>query len=302
MNISKNYIALLFSFVMILSACTIEPSASVPVGNTTQHIANTSSGRNNVTVTFIDVGQGDSTLIQTANGVMLIDGGVRAAYDRIYEILHREGIYHIDYLVATHPHADHIGGLVPLIGDNNGIAIGAVIMPDVAHTTRTYENFLEALIAHNIHVIEPYPGQILELDDAVFTIVAPNAVGYSNLNNYSVVMIMDHGNNSFMFTGDAERESELEILYHFEEIFADVLRVGHHGSHTSSTAEFLDAVSPRYAVISAGEGNQFGHPHDVVMRRLADRGIITLITYELGDIVMISDRNNIEIVANQEVR
>jgi len=280
--------ALLTMLILALSACALEsaPNAVVQERATVQGTA---------TVTFLDVGQGDSTLIQTKNSAMLIDGGVRGAYEHILETLHRSGIYHLAYVVATHPHADHIGGLVPLIGNNNGISIGAVIMPNVAHTTRTYENFLTALIANDIHVIEPYAGKIIGLDDVIFTVIGPVSSGHRNLNNYSIVLVMDHGYNSFMFTGDAEHESEYEILDTFEDISVDVLRVAHHGSRTSSSAAFLDAAAPRYAVISAGLDNQYGHPHNVILNRLNERGIETLITFELGDIIMVSDGTTIEV-------
>ena len=276
----------LIALSFALSSCSAENIAAAPTE---------AADAGYVTVTFIDVGQGDSTLIRTENHAMLIDGGIRAAYQRIFATLWLEGISHLDYVVATHPHADHIGGLVPLIGNDNGISVGTVIMPNVVHTTRTYEMFLEALIESGVDVAEPYPGKVLELDGAVFTIVAPNSSGYGNLNNYSVVVIMDHGDNSFLFAADAERESELEILEYFEDISADVLRVGHHGSRTSSSPAFLDAVAPRYAVISAGKGNQYGHPHDVVVERLLERGVHIMVTYELGSIVMVSDGSDIEV-------
>lgn len=288
MKLKNLVFPILLILALVLSACEVEPiTAAPPTGGR-------AAAQGIATVTFIDVGQGDSTLIQTENGAMLIDGGVRSAYEHIANILRQSGITHLDYVVATHPHADHIGGLVPLIGNNNGISIGTVLMPNVAHTTRTYENFLTALISNDINVVEPYAGKLIELDDVMFTVIGPNSSGYRNLNNYSIVLIMDHGYNSFMFTGDAEQHSEYEILEAFDDISVDVLRVAHHGSRTSSAAAFLDAASPRYAIISAGLDNQYGHPHGIVMDRLNERGIETLITFELGDIVMVSDGNTIE--------
>jgi len=289
MKLRNLALPIMIILALTLSACAVEPVTAAPPA------AERTAAQGIATVTFIDVGQGDSTLIQTQNGAMLIDGGVRGAYEHISDILSRSGITHLDYVVATHPHADHIGGLVPLIGNNNGISIGTVLMPNVAHTTRTYENFLAALIAGEINVAEPYAGKILELDDVVFTVIAPNSSGYRNLNNYSIVLIMDHGYNSFMITGDAEQESEYEILAAFDDISVDVLRVAHHGSRTSSAAAFLDAAAPRYAVISAGLDNQYGHPHGIITDRLNERGIEILITFELGDIVMVSDGNTIEV-------
>ncbi|MCL2617895.1 MAG: MBL fold metallo-hydrolase [Defluviitaleaceae bacterium] len=285
---------LILTLCLILAACASEPLAASPLSAPAPP-ASASSAGGVVTVTFIDVGQGDSTLIRTANYAMLIDGGVRGAYEHISHILDAAGVSHIDYVVATHPHADHIGGLVPLIGNNNGISIGTVLMPNVVHTTRTYENFLQALIDNSINVVEPYPGKVLELDDTYFTVIAPNSSGYGNLNDYSVVIVMDHAGNSFLFAADAERESEAEMLRYFDDISADVLRVGHHGSRTSTKQEFLDAVSPRYAVISAGADNRYGHPHGVVLDRLARHGSRILITFELGDIVMVSSAEGISV-------
>ncbi|MCL2852796.1 MAG: MBL fold metallo-hydrolase [Defluviitaleaceae bacterium] len=289
----KYLLALIFALSLVLSACSTEPVAAAPADAPSILVEAPDIGL--VTVTFIDVGQGDSTLIQTENAAMLIDGGVRTAYPKISEILRREGISRLDYVIATHPHADHIGGLVPLIDSDNGIGIGTVIMPNLVHTTRTYENFLAALIDNQIDVQEPYPGKTLELDSAVFTIIAPNSSGYGNLNNYSIVMIMDHGDSSFLFAADAESDSEREILENFEDISADVLRVGHHGSRTSTSEEFLDAISPRYAVISAGADNQYGHPHHEVLDRLNRRGVYTLRTCERGNIEMVSGADGIRI-------
>jgi len=239
---------------------------------------------NDVIVSFIDVGQGDAALIQTHNMVMLIDGGPTDAGACVVRYIDSHGIFVIDYIVASHPHADHIGGLLTVM---DSFEIGTVVMPDVTHTTRTFERFIDAIEASEATVIFAEAGTIINMDDVVFTVVSPNSSGYDNLNDYSLIMRMVHGENSFLFTGDAEAISEAEVLYYGWNISADVLAVGHHGSRTSTTQDFLAAVNPRYAVIQLEADNPYGHPHDVVMRRL--EGFNVLRNDMHGNIRIVSD-------------
>jgi len=241
-------------------------------------------------VHFIDVGQGDATLIQTPSGTMLIDGGDNHMGDTVVDYLLHSGVYFLDYVIATHPHADHIGGLISVL---DSFPIGTLIMPNRAHTTLTFERFLDAIERNNVHVIEPIVGAVMELGDAVFTVVAPNSYGHAGLNDYSIVMHMAYGNVNFLFTGDAEAVSEREMLAYGHNISADILRVGHHGSSTSTIYEFLHEVDPIIAVISAGYGNPFGHPHNSVINRLYDRGVSIYRTDYHGHIVITTDGQNI---------
>jgi len=243
-------------------------------------------------VHFIDVGQGDSVLVQTNQGSVLIDGGDNHMGDRVVTYLRNAGISELTYVIATHPHADHIGGLIAVL---NEFPVGTLIMPPVTHTTRTFERFLDAIENNDVPLKEPVAGNTFSVGDAVFTIIAPNSSGHQNLNDYSVSVRIVVGSTSFIVTGDAEEISELEMIQAGHYLSADALRVGHHGSRTSTTQEFLDAVNPSIAVISVGRDNGHGHPHRVVMDRLQDAGIRIYRTDEHGHIVMVTDGTYISI-------
>jgi len=250
------------------------------------------SDANGLVVHFIDVGQGDATLIQTREGNVLIDGGDRHAGPIVARYLRSMGVRRIAYVVATHPHADHIGGLIYVLG---AFETGTIIMPNVAHTTITFERFIDVIEENNIPVREPVPGSTIDMGGAVFTIVAPNSSGHANLNNYSVSMTVSYGAISFLFTGDAEAEAENEMLEMGHNLSAQVLRVGHHGSRTSTTQRFFDAVSPLVAVISVGANNQFGHPHREVMNRLEAAETTILRTDRDGTIVISTNGRSLNI-------
>jgi len=243
-------------------------------------------------VHFIDVGQGDATLIRTGEGNVLIDGGDRHAGPTVVRYLRRARVRSIEYVVATHPHADHIGGLIDVL---NEFEIGTIIMPRVAHTTITFEDFIGAIEENNIPVMEPVVGSTINVGGVVFTIVAPNSSGYDNLNDYSVSMLVSYGDIRFLFTGDAESVSEAEMLARGHNLSAHVLHVGHHGSRTSTTQPFFDAVSPLVAVISVGADNPFGHPHREVMNRLEAAEITILRTDHHGTIVISTDGRTLTI-------
>jgi len=241
-------------------------------------------------VHFIDVGQGDAVLIQTTAGHVLIDGGDNHMGERVALYLQYAGVQELAYVIATHPHADHIGGLIEVL---NTLPVGTLIMPNVTHTTRTFERFLDAIEHNHISLREPVAGSTFYVGDAVFTIIAPNSSGHANLNNYSVSIRMVLGDTSFVFTGDAEVESETQMILAGHTLYSDVLHVGHHGSSTSTTQAFFDAVSPSIAVIQLGANNTYGHPHREVRERL--EGIRVYRNDEHGDIVLVTDGETITV-------
>lgn len=242
-------------------------------------------------VHFIDVGQADSILIQTPDGKsMLIDAGNNADGQAVVSYLKGQGVSKIDILVGTHPHEDHIGGMDNVI---NSFEIGQIYMPKVSHTTKTYEDVLTAISRKGLKITSPTPGSTFSLGEVRFTILAPNSSTYEDMNDYSIVLKMEYGNTSFLFTGDAEQVSENEIIAKGYNLKADVLKVGHHGSSSSTSQAFLDKVSPKYAVIMVGSDNNYGHPHKETMDKLEAKGIPVYRTDENGTIVATSDGNNI---------
>lgn len=241
-------------------------------------------------VHFLDVGQGDSALIMAGSNAMLIDAGDRGYGPGIVSYLKNQGVKKLDYLILTHPHADHIGGAADVV---KAFEIGKIIMPKVAHTTNTYVNLLETIDNKGMKITTARAGDEYDLGSAKFKILAPNSSSYKSLNDYSVVTRIVFGNTAFLFTGDAESTSESQILSKVFEIKSDVLKVGHHGSDTSTSDSFLKSVSPKYAVISVGRGNKYGHPTQLVLGRLQNQGVEVYRTDEAGTIVATSDGEKI---------
>lgn len=246
-------------------------------------------------VHFLDVGQGDCSLIVMPNGkTVLIDASTREEGKNILEYLSYQRITHIDYFILTHPHADHIGGAKEIV---DSISIGKVVMPDVETDTATFENLLNSIDKKNIPVHIAKPGNIISLDNANIKILGP-VNKTDDLNNMSIVFRLDYGKTSFMFTGDAETSSEKDMLgkYGKSEFTADVIKIGHHGASTSSSLGFLNAVSPKYAVISCGKDNSYGHPHTETIDSLNKLGIKYYRTDKVGNIVFSSDGEAIKLL------
>ena len=242
-------------------------------------------------VHFIDVGQADSILIQTANNKnMLIDAGNNNDSELVCSYLSQNNVKKLDVLVGTHLHEDHIGGMDAVI-DN--FDIGNIYMPKDSTTTKTFRDVLTSMQNKGLKSKYVKAGDFISFDNIDIEVLNPIKDNYSNRNGYSIVLKMDYGNNSFLFTGDAEAENEKDILSKNYNIDVDVLKVGHHGSDTSSTEAFLKAVSPEYAIIMVGDNN-YGHPNNVVLDRLDSLGAQIYRTDKEGTIVMVSDGNFIE--------
>lgn len=244
-------------------------------------------------VHFLDVGQAECILIKTPEQkVILIDAGKNVHEDTVVSYIKSQGINTIDVVVGTHPHEDHIGGLDAVI---NSFNINKVFMPKVSHTTKTFEDVLNAIKNKDLKVTTAFAGTNIEVDTSLkIEILAPNSDSYDNINNYSAVIKLTYNNTSFLFTGDAESISEQEMTSKGYDLKADVLKVGHHGSATSTTALFLKKVDAKYAIISVGKDNSYGHPDNLVLNRLKTFGVEVFRTDEVGTIIAISDGETIK--------
>ena len=251
-------------------------------------------------VYFFDVGQGDSELIRLPGGEnILIDAGTSSTEDELVGELRSLGAETLDLVVATHPHADHIGGMAAVI---DAFDVRQVVMPRVSEsdtpTTKTYENLLQSIADKGLTITPAEPGdELLSSGGAVLTVLAPNGKDYGDLNNYSVVLRLTYGEDSFLFTGDAEEESEEEMLSLDWPLTATVLKCGHHGSETSTSPAFLDAVSPQYAVISCGVDNDYGHPDAVTLEKLEAAGTEVFRTDLQGTILASTDGSGVTMTA-----
>lgn len=252
-------------------------------------------------VHFIDVGQGDCVFI-TAGGVnMLIDCGEASESDKVISYLNNEKVKKLDYIIATHPHSDHMGGMSSIIDTYD---IGEIIMPHLPDedipNTRYFEKFLDSCDAENLGISEAEVGHIIKIGEARAEIIAPLSDAYDGANNYSVSVMLTHGSNDFLFTGDAEKSAENEMLENGKLNHVRVFKAGHHGSDTSNTKNFLEAVSPEYAVIMCGAENSYGHPHDEAVKRLGKYTKRIYRTDLNGSIVFKSDGFNLQIRAERE--
>lgn len=254
------------------------------------------TGRNSVTdgtqeleVHFIDVGQADSALVRFGDDTMLIDGGNVGDSSLLVSYLTTQGIDQIDHVVCSHAHEDHVGGLS---GPLSQFDVSNVYAPVTEYDTVAFENFLKYTEVQGVEVTVPQVGDSWMLGDAEVTVLAP-LMAYSDPNNTSLIIKVVYGETSFLFTGDVEHQAELDMLEAQIDLSATVLKVGHHGSDTSTGYQFLREVNPDYAILSLGLGNKYGHPDDGVLSRLRDADVQTYRTDLQGSIVATSDGTSV---------
>ncbi len=284
---------LITAVILIFSSCTMQGDIS-DAASFDISAPSLISEDSSFEIHFIDVGQADSALIICDGHVMMIDGGNTDASSTIYTYLTKLGISYIDVMVATHSDADHVGGLPAAL---TKAETGVVYCPVTERDTSAFRNFKNKATARGLQLTVPDIPTEFNLGSARVRMIAPLRE-YEDNNNNSIILRIVYGENSFLFVGDAEREAEYSVAETNETLKSDVLKVGHHGSNSSSTYLFLREVMPKYAVISCGRNNDYGHPHEPVLSRLKDCGAVVYRTDLSGDIICRSDGKEISFTAS----
>ena len=283
----KKLLALFFALSLLLCGC-----AEVLPAETTV------SGKG-LTVQFIDVGQADCALLSCDGEYLLIDGGNRDDSQLVVSFLEQQGVQELSAVVCTHAHEDHVGGLPAVLAVYPTKAVHA---PTKTYSSNIFDKFVYYTDQQGLEITIPSPGDRFSLGQAEVTVLGP-VKSYAETNNTSIVLRVDYGETVFLFTGDMETDAENDMLDYWEgraDWQADVLKVGHHGSNTSTGYRFLNAVNPEYGVISVGKGNDYGHPHKEPLSRLRQAGVTILRTDELGAIQAVSDGKEVTFTwANQ---
>ncbi len=242
-----------------------------------------------LTVRFLDVGQADCALLECGGKFMLIDGGNVADSSRVVSFLQQQGVEALELVVCTHAHEDHLGGLPGVLAV---FPTAQVWSPTRTYSSNCFDDFLYYVDQQGLALTVPQPGTAFSLGDARVTVLGP-VLSYSETNNTSLVLLVQYGENRFLFTGDMETEAENDLLDAGARVQADVLKVGHHGSETSTGYRFLYEVSPKYAVISVGKDNSYGHPDEAPLSRLSDAEVTVYRTDRLGTVTAVSDGRDI---------
>ncbi len=250
----------------------------------------------NLEIHYLNVGQADSTLIKCGDEVMLIDGGNAEDSGFLYTYLKEQNVKHIDYIICTHAHEDHVGGLA---GALNAATVGIAYCPTEEYDTKVFENFVKYLGKQEVSITVPKVGTEFYLGGAKCTILGVNTCETDEPNNTSIVMKIVYGDTSFLFSGDAEQCVETAILDAGHDISCDVIKVPHHGSDTSLTYRWLREAAPQYGVISVGNGNSYGHPTEATLSKLRDAEVKTLRTDIQGTIICYSDGKNLSFAVDK---
>ncbi|TBX12206.1 ComEC/Rec2 family competence protein [Clostridium perfringens] len=243
-------------------------------------------------ISYMDVGQGDAAYIKVNGNDILIDAGPRSNSKELLEQLKAKNIDDFELVIATHPHEDHIGGMVDVFKEYE---VKAFYSPKITHTTKTYENLVKAVKDEGLKTKELKGGMVIDLGEgAKFEVFTPQKSEYEELNDYSPIMKLSFGDTSYLFTGDAEKLAEEEALAKYKtSLDSDVIKFGHHGSSSSSSTAFIEAVSPKYGIISCAKDNKYGHPHRETLDIIKKYNIKTFRTDTDGEIILTSDGKSI---------
>lgn len=275
----KRWLSLLLALSLVLSGCVIEIQVPQPM-------------EEGLTIHFIDVGQADCALLECGGEYLLIDGGNREDGQLVVSYLEQQGVESLTAVVCTHAHEDHVGGLPSVLAV---YPTQAVYAPTNTYASKVFDNFLYYTDQQGLSVTIPTPGDELRVGDTALTVLGPVKT-YPDANNTSIVLKVQYGETAFLFTGDMETTAENDMMDYWDgrmDFTCDVLKMGHHGSNTSTSYRLLHEVSPTHAVISVGEGNDYGHPHKEPMTRLKQAGVVALRTDQLGHIIARSDGETI---------
>ncbi|ELC8346717.1 MBL fold metallo-hydrolase [Clostridium perfringens] len=243
-------------------------------------------------ISYMDVGQGDAAYIKVNGNDILIDAGPRSNSKELLEQLKAKNIDDFELVIATHPHEDHIGGMVDVFKEYE---VKAFYSPKITHTTKTYENLVKAVKDEGLKTKELKGGMVIDLGEgAKFEVFTPQKSEYEELNDYSPIMKLSFGDTSYLFTGDAEKLAEEEALAKYKNsLDSDVIKFGHHGSSSSSSNAFIEAVSPKYGIISCAKDNKYGHPHRETLDIIKKYNIKAFRTDTDGEIILTSDGKSI---------
>ena len=281
----KRGIALIL-VLLLLTGCAAGPAEQTGIVTP----ASVYTVQDTLTVHFIDVGQADCALLECGNMYALIDGGNYADGPAVVKHLEAQGVQRLNLVVGTHPHEDHIGGLSQVINAFDVVNVWSSALP---YTNSTVYSFTHAAEKAGIDIRYPQIGDTFCLGDATITMLGPVKSGYEDSNNLSLVLMVEFGDTRFLFTGDMESDAERDLLDSGADVKADVLKVGHHGSYSSTSYLFLRQVAPSYAVISVGRDNEYGHPHDAPMSRLRDADVTIYRTDQMYTVIAASDGTEI---------
>ncbi len=304
----KKLLSLLL-LLALLTGCTVTPSGGTTIPSTTAPgITGTAPTEEttpppavpeNLTVHFIDVGQADCALLECDGEFMLIDGGNREDSSLVVSYLEQQGVTKLEAVVCSHPHEDHVGGLPGVLAVYETAAVYA---PTRTYSSNVYDDFLYYADQQGLEVTIPQPGDTFDVGSATVTVLGP-VKSYANPNDTSLILRVEYGDTAFLFTGDMETTAERDMLDYWGDDFdwhVDVLKVGHHGSDTSTGYRFLNAAMPTYGVISVGKDNSYGHPHEVPLSRLEDAGVTLFRTDYLGHVLAVSDGDRVTFTWNNQ--